>query len=149
MLIYKAKGSGGRQSSAVAHCAHWRPNSLSPYLIPQSFHRSFSLYCQSLFTLSCNQDLHKYWLSFQSYIHLPSYPAGDKGTTCSTDSALSLIAPAIKGRPAQTFQYIILLSRASDSPAASLAPSNDHGGWQFPLQSLSPACFAVCRMTYS
>jgi hypothetical protein len=73
-----------------------------PYLIPQSFHRSFSLYGQSLFILSCNQDLHKYWSSFQSYIHLPSYPAGNKGTTCSTDSALSLIAPAIKGRSAQT-----------------------------------------------
>ena len=59
---------------------------------------------------------HKYWSVFQSYILLPFHLAGNKGTTCSNDSAATFIAPVIKGRSAQ------ILPRAP----AGLSSHNDH-----------------------
>ena len=140
MLIDKAKGSGDWQPSAVAHCAHWRPNSLSPYpnlanstVISSLGFTLWSVVPYSQLQPGCAQILYtgKAFNLISIYLY---YPAGNKGTTCSTDSALNLIASAIKGRSAQTLQYIIPLSRATRP-----LPPQHQRPWRLPFHSLSPA----------
>jgi hypothetical protein len=50
--------------------------------------------------------------AFNLIFFSPFHLAGNKGTTCSNDSAATFIAPAIKGRSAQPLQYIIPLSNS-------------------------------------
>jgi hypothetical protein len=60
----------------------------------------------------------KYWSVFQSNILFPFHLAGNKGTTCSNNSAVTFIAPAIKGRSAQNLPHVQAgLSSHNDHPA--------------------------------
>jgi hypothetical protein len=67
-LIGDTKNGKGQRSGAARPRAPEWPKQRYSYSNPNPFHQSLYCYGRFFYIVSCNQDLHKYWSSFQSYI---------------------------------------------------------------------------------
>ena len=116
MTLRTAKASDQAQQGRVRRNGRSNDTHIQ---IPIPFINRFTVMVVSFISSAATRICTNTGQAFNLIFFLPFHFAGNKGTTCSNDSAVTFIAPAIKGRSAQILPHVPAgLSSHNDHPAS-------------------------------